>query len=346
MSRLGFADRWGSGLGSAALVAACLCSADRDASSAAAGPSNGAVLRCIPAETRVVLETNPADASGQQAREAVGLDAVLGRLPSRRALRGVPRRVIVAFVRAGGTTGPLCFSVAERPLALEFERLRGEALGAYGGTTFYRAADDPDVAVALVDPSCLVEGAPQAVRAVLELMSAPASAPSSAAKRLADLPEESSGRRLLAGVPAASPVSLVYLAPANGCDLGAALRDLDRVLNAGLADMAKPYDSALQMLGKTHGLRIDMRQAGQDLATTLQLAMPNRVAAQLASVSLEAGKDMARVASDAAVRAGTLRASDARVMEEALQSLRARADGDLVHVDVVFHEPGSQWGAR
>src|SRR5437867_3614854 len=75
------------------------------------------------------------------------------------------------------------------------------------------------LSAALLEKSCIVEGAPQAVRLVLELEATGAAPPESAARRLADLPEESAGRRLLAASGSGSPVSLVYLAPGDGCDL-------------------------------------------------------------------------------------------------------------------------------
>jgi hypothetical protein len=70
------------------------------------------------------------------------------------------------------------------------------------------------------------------------------------------------------------------------------------------------------------------------------------MAAQIASVSLTAGKDMARAASDAAVQAGSLSESDGAVLSGALQTLQARAEGDLVVVQLRVPEGGAQSTAR
>jgi hypothetical protein len=77
---------------------------------------------------------------------------------------------------------------------------------------------------------------------------------------------------------------------------------------------------------------LDVQQDVETLATTLRLVMTNTMVAQIATVSLQAGKDMAKVASDAAVKAGTMSTQDATVLAGALESMQTRSEGDLVTV--------------
>ena len=94
------------------------------------------------------------------------------------------------------------------------------------------------------------------------------------------------------------------------------------------------------MLGITQGIRLDLRQEGAELATSLWMVMPNPMAAQITSVSLDAGRDMARVAAAGAVKQGSMSASDARALEAALQTMQTSADGDVVKVQLrVPQEP-------
>jgi hypothetical protein len=69
------------------------------------------------------------------------------------------------------------------------------------------------------------------------------------------------------------------------------------------------------------------------------------MAAQLAEASITAGKDLARLASDTAVRAGTLTADDARQLDAVLATLQASATGDVVRVQAKLADPAAL-GAR
>jgi hypothetical protein len=211
-------------------------------------------------------------------------------------------------------------------LAKAVEKMRGAKLETAGGVPVYASATAKDWVVARVAPNALIEGPRQTVRAVLEHAA-------NDGKSLSDVPAEESSRRLL-GVPGAgpAPVSLVYLAPGDGMDLYAILEDLDRILGAEMSTALAAYKSPIKMLGTTRGLRLDLQESPQELDTTLRLAMPNPMAARIASVSLLAGKDMAKVASDAAVKAGNMTAEDAGVLASALETLESQADGDQVRV--------------
>ena len=90
-------------------------------------------------------------------------------------------------------------------------------------------------------------------------------------RALGDLGEESSAKRLLAAAEGSeSGVALVYLAPEGGSDLYTALKDIDRILDADLGAALDSYRMALQMLGPMNGLRLEVSQKREELASTLQ----------------------------------------------------------------------------
>jgi hypothetical protein len=119
------------------------------------------------------------------------------------------------------------------------------------------------------------------------------------------------------------------------------LQEIDRTLGFGMEPMLGSYKTALRMLGSAHGLRVALRQHGVDYEAGVAIAMPNRMAAQITSVSLEAGASMAQTASDAALRAGKMSRADAAAMAAVLATLRSRSDGDLVHVTAVMRDSTS-----
>jgi hypothetical protein len=288
----------------------------------------GDALRWIPADVRVLVQVDPRLAGRQpKARAALGLDPIVERCATmQRALPEV-RRIDIVFVSADGDTTPVAIAHGDGSLAAPFARLHGPQIDAAGGKSIYRDKAWRERSLASPASGCIVEGLHPAVRTLLRGTVAES-------RTLAAVPADHAARRLLAAPADRAAVSLVYLAPAGGRDLFAVLRDLDRMLDAEMTTALAPYRKPIEMLGPTQGLRLDLREEGGELATTLRLLMPNRMAAQIASVSLQAGKDMARVASDAAVRAGNMRRQDAEILDAALETLETEADGDMVRVDV------------
>jgi hypothetical protein len=285
-------------------------------------------LRWIPSDTRVVFQIDPSRADRQpKARQALGLDAVFAKIVAARLPADRVATRIVAYVNEGTAARPLVLTQGTQPFGKSFEKLHGAKLESAGGLAMYASPVAKDWVVVLVEPAALLEGPRQTVRAVLE--HAASSGPS-----LADAPAGKPARQLLGAGGAASPaaVSLVYLAPDGGKDLYAVLEDLDRILDAEMSTALAAYKSPLRMLGTTHGLRLDLDEAREEIDTRLRLAMPNPMAAKIASVSLLAGKDMAKAASDAAVKAGNMTAEDAGILTTALETLESQADGDQVRV--------------
>jgi hypothetical protein len=290
---------------------------------AAAARAEVDVWRWIPAETRVIVQYDPHARDQLRAREVLGVEALVARFATTTRLKPLDH-MTVAYVPAAGGAQPVAFAHGAASLSPEFARLRGAALEPAGGHQVFgsRAAD---AAVTQLEAECVAEGPHRALNGVLVKTQ-------SAAQSLSAHASESA-RRLLNGGQAA-PVSLVYVAPPGGSDLFTVLQDLDRVFDADMSVALQSYQKPLQMLGVTHAVRLDLEQRGHELDTTVYLAMANRMAAQIASVSLDASRDMVRVAARGAVKSGGLSATDAKLLEEALASLETHADGDVVRVTV------------
>jgi hypothetical protein len=292
---------------------------------AAAAHAGVDVWRWIPSDTRVVVEFDPAAQGQARAREVLGVDALATRFATPPRFAKL-QQVTVAYVPGAGAAQPVAFAHGGTPLASAFARLRGKELAIESGRTLF-AVRSASGAAALLESECVAEGPQSALTLVLQHAA-------QAARTLAAV-EPESARRLLRGPGGeAAPVSLVYVAANGGADLFAVVEDLDRVLGSDLAPGLAAYQKPLQMLGLTHAVRLDLRQQGSDLDTTLWLAMPNRMAAQIASVSLDASRDIVRGAARSAVRGGSMTATDAKLLEEALATLQTQADGDLVRVAV------------
>ena len=297
------------------------------------------VLRWIPADTRLIFQIDPAGAAAQpRARQALGVDALLARFSAPHLAAAKLRRVTVAYVLQAGTPSPVAFTQGQSPFAADFTPLHGDALDTVAGRKLFATSKgSAGAALALVDPGCIAEGARATLSTVLTQSA-------SVARTLGG--DGHQAARQLLGEPSAAPVSLLYLAPGDGADLYTVLQDLDRILGGEIAKALQPYQKVIQMLGTTEGVRVDLRQEGAELATTLWMVMPNPMAAQITSVSLDAGRDMARVAAAGAVKQGSMSPGDARALEAALQTMQTGADGDVVKVQLRVPQESLSAGAR
>jgi hypothetical protein len=240
-------------------------------------------------------------------------------------------------VRAGQSSHPVVVTTGTSGLEAAYAKLRGAKLETVAGKAVHATGSAGWVS-AVVDPACVIEGQRQTVRAVLEQSA-------TAGKSIASLPSSKPARRLLA--PGTThPVTLLYFSPGSGTDLFTILQELDVVLHADMSASFADYQSALKMLGSTQGLRLDLGQNGDDLATNLRMVMPNSLAASLASASLQAAREMARSASDAAVQAGKMTEADADALQGTLSTLSTEADGSEVLVRARVGDPASPRGER
>jgi hypothetical protein len=295
------------------------------------------LTRWLPAGTRVLLQVDPVRAAGQpRTREALGIDAVMATFASPRLEAGKLQRVTVAYVPDSGASQPVAFSQATASLAGDFAHLHGDALETAAGRRMFKPAAGGAAgsgagaatgALTLIEPECIAEGPRRALHAVLEQAS-------TLSRALAGDGHASVRNLLIPSATDPAAVSLVYVAPGDGSDLFSVLQDLDRILGLDMSAGLEQYQKPMQLLGTLNGARLDLRQDGDDLATTLWLAMPNRMAAQIASVSLDAGKDMARVAAQSAVKAGNMTKKDALVLGSALDTMRTSSEGDVVRVSL------------
>jgi len=284
------------------------------------------VWRWIPSGTRVVVQFDPRVRDQARARDALGVDALVARFVTPQRLPKL-HAVTVAYVPVGEDAQPVAYTQGGATLTSDFARLHGPHLETASGRSMFGVRSASGAASQL-EPECIAEGTRPALAAVLDIAA-------SVTRTLAGV-ESESARRLLQqqASQAAFPVSLVYVAPPGGADLYAVIADLDRIFGAEMSAALEPYQKPIQMLGVAHAVRVDLRQDGRDLDTTLWLAMPNRMAAQIASVSLDASRDMVRVAARTAVKGGSMSADDAKLLEEALLTLQTQADGELVRVSV------------
>ena len=283
------------------------------------------VWRWIPAQTRVIVQYDPHARDQLRAREVLGVDALVARFGTAARLSPLDH-MTVAYVPASGGAQPVAFAHGAASLTPEFTRLRGAELESAAGHTLF-GARAANAAVTQLEAECVAEGSRRTLNGMLETTR-------SAAQTLAAIGSESARRLMQGGGRNPAPVSLVYVAPPGGADLYAVLQELDRVFGAEMSVALEGYQKPLQMLGVTHAVRLDLHQRGHDLDTTLWLAMPNRMAAQIASVSLDASRDMVRVAARGAVKSGGMSAQDAKLLEEALVTLETHAEGDVVRVSV------------
>lgn len=292
----------------------------------------------VPDDTRIVVLVDGTSVDrAPRARDALGSEGLLAKLPSRQLPVAERSRQTIAFVREGQASHPIVLTSGTSGLGKAYARLRGAKVESVAGKDVHAAGNGGWVS-AVLDPSTVVEGPRQTVRAVIEQASSPG-------KSIASLPADKPARRLL-GPGSTHPVSLLYFSPGSGTDLYSILKELDAVLHADMSASFADYQPALKMLGSTQGLRLDLGQDGDELATTLRMAMPNNVAASFASASLQAARDMARAASDAAVQTGKMSEADAGALESALSTLRTEADGDDVLVRARVADPASPRGER
>lgn len=289
------------------------------------------LLAQIPTTAHVLMVLHPA--SWRQDPEIANLIHTSEQLANTWARQAPPTRVarvVVAFVPQGDRSQRLVLTLGKSNWSLEdFGSIQGAELrkAANGGASIHAHGTWPGNAVTLATPRCLVEG-PFAILAALGTPSA---------THLGDIPADRPAAQLLAEPDAGWSAVLAYVAPETALDIHAMLQELDRTLAFGMEPMLGSYRNALRMLGSAHGLRVALRaQESSGYEAGLTIAMPNRMAAQIASVSLEAGAGMAQAASEAAVRAGKMSRADAVAMAAVLSTLRSRSDGDLVRVTVTM----------
>lgn len=292
-------------------------------SAALAGDEEAILRRWVPPQSRVLVSLDRRTLVHQpDAATLLRLRELEARFATGRIGARAVRRFCVAF-GADRDAPPLALSLGDPSLAAEAARVRGARVAMVAGNALYRAGD----AMVMVDAgeNCLLEGRRDDVAALV--------APR-AARWLDGIAMQDPRATMALAARPGWPVSVYYAAPDGGTDLHTILTDLDRMLQLGIGAALDTYERPLRLLGVVTAFRLDVKQAGGGLAGEFQLAMPNRMAAQIASVSLNAGREMARAGSEAAVRAGNMSAADAQVLGAILETLEAQAEGESVRVRV------------
>ncbi len=294
------------------------------------------LLAQLPATTRVLVLIQPETLrSVPEIAELIHSDSQLEGTWAQQVPPAKIARIAIAYVAAGEKRERVVLTLGKAAWSpADLDRVRGPKRGkTAGGAVIHAHRSQSGAAWFQAAPRCIVEG-PQEILASF----------ATSQQRLDDLGVDKPAARLLAESDTDWPTALIYVSPDDPVDMHSILQELDRTVGFGMEPMLGSYKTALRMLGNAHGLRVALRQHDEEYEAGVAIAMPNRMAAQIASVSLEAGAGMALTASDAAVRAGKMSRADAAAMAMVLATLRSRSDGDLVHVTVVM--PDSTSGAR
>ena len=215
----------------------------------------------------------------------------------------------------------------------EFGRLRGEPAGFAGGREVYRlGSDGSGDRITRLGPAEIAEGTAEALRTGLGVQ------PAAAGRRL-------EVERALRGLPdPGSPAHVVYIAPDGGADLVQTVTEAGAIWNLDLRSLLEPYEAALRMLGTLHGARADLWQDGEALRVRAALVAPNGAAAQRSYLALRAARQLAPLASDAAVKGGSMTRAEATLLTGVLESMQSRVEGDQVHIEVLLPPEASPSG--
>jgi len=292
------------------------------------------LLAQLPATTRVLLLIQPETLrSAPEIAALIHSDVQLDGTWAHEVAPARVARIAIAYVATGEKRERVVLTLGKAPWSQgDLDRVRGPKRGTTSAGAVIRAHRNvPGAAWFQASPRCIVEGR-------LEILALFAGA---STQQLDGLASDKPAARLLAESDADWPAAVVYVSPDDAVDMHSILQELDRTLGFGMEPLLGSYKTALRMLGNAHGLRVALRQDAEEYEAGVAIAMPNRMAAQIASVSLEAGAGMAQTASDAAVRAGKMSRADASAMAAVLATLRSRSDGDLVRVTVVMRDSTS-----
>ena len=204
-------------------------------------------------------------------------------------------------------------------LGKAFESLRGEPAGSIAGHAVYSMRRSPD-RIVLVGTQQIFEGSSSALRQVLG--------------PVATDPERRGLEQTLMAVPVRpAAATLLVLSAPEETNLVRIFGDLDAIWS-GLSKLAATYQTPLKMLGDFRGARADIWQQADSVHVRAILVATGGLEAKRALVALRTARQLAPLASDAAVRSGSLTKGDAELVLRTLESMRSRVEDDQVHVDL------------
>jgi hypothetical protein len=128
-------------------------------------------------------------------------------------------------------------------------------------------------------------------------------------------------------------VTLLHMAEEGEASFVEILEDFDAIW-PGLSRLAEPYSMPLKLMGAMRAGRADIWQDGDSLRAQVLFVSGGSMDARRSLVALRTARSLAPMASDAAVRAGTLTPQDAQILKEILEAMRTRTEDERIHVDL------------
>ncbi len=274
----------------------------------------------LPGAARAALVVHPQRLNAQPAVAlALGIPWVVRAFKSYAVVAERGERFTVLVVGTESAHETVGLARGWSGLGKAFENLRGEPAGSIAGHAVYSMPRSPD-RIALVGTQQIFEGSPAALRRVLD------GGPTDPARRGLE--------QTLMAVPARpAAATLLYLAAAKETNLVQVLHDLDAIWS-GLAKLAAPYQTPMKMLGDLRGARADVWQQADSVHVRALLVSTGGLEAKRALVALRTARQVAPLASDAAVRSGSLSKGDADLVLRILESMRSRVEDDQLHVEL------------
>ncbi len=274
----------------------------------------------LPGAARAALVVHPSRLEAQPAAAlALGIPWVVRAFQSYAVVAEHGEHFTVLVVGTESAQETVGLASGSGKLGKAFETLRGAPVGKIAGHAVYSMARSPD-RIALVGTQQIFEGSSEALRRALD------HAPADPARR------ELEQSLMAATARPAAATLLVFSAPEE-TNLVEILHDLDAIWR-GLEKLAAPYQTPMKMLGDLRGARADIWQEADSVHVRALLVSTGELDAKRALVALRTARQLAPLASDAAVRSGSLLKGDAELLRRILESMRSRVEDDQVHVEL------------
>ena len=283
-------------------------------------PAAQAGEESLPRAARAALVVHPSRVKAQPAAAfALGIPWVVRAFQSYAIVAEHGEHFTVLVVGTDSAQETVGLASGSGKLDKAFEALRGAPAGKIAGHDVYSMPRSPD-RIALVGTQQIFEGSSEALRRALD------HAPADPARRELE-------QSLMAAPARPAAATLLVLSAPEETNLVEILHDLDAIWR-GLDKLAAPYQTPMKMLGDLRGARADIWQEADSVHVRALLVSTGELDAKRALVALRTARQLAPLASDAAVRSGSLTKADAELLLRTLESMRSRVEDDQVHVDL------------
>ena len=286
----------------------------------------------LPGAARAALVVHPSRLEAQPAAAlALGIPWVVRAFQSYAVVAEHGEHFTVLVVGTETAQETVGLARGSSKLGKAFETLRGAPAGNIAGHAVYSMPRSPD-RIALVGSEQIFEGSSEALRRALE--------PGPAAPARRELEQS-----LMAAPARPAAATLLVLSAPEETNLVEILHDLDAIWR-GLDKLAAPYRTPMKMVGDLRGARADIWQDADSVHVRALLVSTGDLDAKRALVALRTARQLAPLASDAAVRSGSLTKADAELLRRTLESMRSRVEDDQVHVELSIDAASLQPGGR